>query len=46
MAIYMGLVVTKQWKDDTIIQVDEHTKIIIPEYLSLVSHEDIGIDLF
>ncbi len=45
MAIYLGLVVTKQWKASTAISVDDHVKMIVPENLSLVSHEDIGIEL-
>jgi hypothetical protein len=45
MAIYFGFVVTKQWKTDTAITVDEDVKMIVPGNLSLVSHEEIGIEL-
>ena len=45
MAIYMGLVVTKQWKAGTAISVDDHVKMIAPGNLSLVTHDDIGIEL-
>jgi hypothetical protein len=45
MAIYMGLVVNKQWKTGTAISVDDHVKMIVPGNLNLVTHDDIGIDL-
>jgi N-acyl-D-aspartate/D-glutamate deacylase len=45
MAIYMGLVVTKQWKAGTAISVDDHVKMIVPGDISLVTHEDIEIEL-
>ena len=45
MAIYMGLVVNKQWKAGTAILVDDNVKMIVPGNMSLVTHEDIGIDL-
>ncbi len=45
MAIYFGQVVTKQWKVGTAISVGEHVKMIVPETMSLVTHEDIGIEL-
>jgi hypothetical protein len=41
----MGLVVTKQWKAGTAIYVDDHVKMIAPENLSLLTHEDIAIVL-
>jgi hypothetical protein len=45
MAIYMGLVVTKQWRAGTAISVDDHVKMIVPETLSLVTHNDIRLEL-
>ena len=45
MAIYMGLVVTKQWKAGTAISVDDQVKMIAPGNLSLVTHQDIAIEL-
>jgi hypothetical protein len=45
MAIYLGLVISKQWKNGTEILVDKHTKMIHPETLGLVTHNDIEIDL-
>jgi hypothetical protein len=45
MAIYLGQVVTKQWTAGTAISVDDHVKMIAPGNLSLVTHEDIGIEL-
>jgi hypothetical protein len=45
MAIYMGLVVTKQWKTGTAISVDDQVKMIAPGNLSLVTHDDIAIEL-
>jgi len=45
MAIYMGFVVTKQWKAGTSISVDDHVKMIAPGVLSLVTHDDIGMEL-
>jgi hypothetical protein len=45
MAIYLGLVLNKQWKDGTAIKVDDHAKMIHLPNLSLVSHDDIWIDL-
>jgi hypothetical protein len=45
MAIYFGLVVTKQWTTGTAISVDDQVKMIAPESLSLVTHDDIGIEL-
>ena len=45
MAIYLGQVVTKQWTVGTAISVDDHVKMIAPGNLSLVTHEDIGIEL-
>ena len=45
MAIYLGQVVTKQWTAGTAISVDDHVKMIVPGNLSLVTHEDIGIEL-
>ena len=45
MAMYMGLVVSKKWKDGTVLEVDDHTKMIHPPNISLVKHEDIGIDI-
>jgi len=44
MAIYMGLVITKQWKKGTAISVDDNVKMIAPDSVSLVSHMDIGIE--
>jgi hypothetical protein len=44
MAIYMGLVVTNKWKSGTAILVNDHF-MIVPENLSLVTHQDIGIEL-
>ena len=46
MAIYLGLVVTKNWKVGTAISVDDQVKMIVSENLSLVTHEEIGIELF
>jgi hypothetical protein len=45
MAIYLGQVVTKQWKAGTAISVDDHVKMIVPGTMSLVTHDDIGIEL-
>jgi hypothetical protein len=45
MAIYMGQVVTKQWKAGTAISVDDQVKMIAPGNLSLVTHQDIAVDL-
>ena len=45
MAIYLGQVVTKQWKAGAAISIDDHVKMIVPETISLVTHEDIGIEL-
>jgi hypothetical protein len=45
MAIYLGQVVTKQWKAGTAISVDDQVKMIVPENLSLVTHEDLPIEL-
>ena len=45
MAIYFGLVVTKQWTAGTPISVDSHAKMIAPGDISLVTHYDIGVDL-
>jgi hypothetical protein len=45
MAIYFGLVVTKQWKAGTAISVDDQVKMIAPGNLTLVTHDDIGIEL-
>jgi hypothetical protein len=45
MAIYLGLVVTKQWTAGTAISVDDHVNMIAPWNLSLVTHEDISIEL-
>ena len=45
MAIYMGLVVTKQWKAGTAISVDDQVKMIAPDVLSLVTHQDIAVEL-
>ena len=45
MAIYLGLVVTKQWKTGTEISVDDQVKMIAPGNLNLVTHEDIAVEL-
>jgi hypothetical protein len=45
MAIYMGQVVTKQWKAGTAISVDDQVKMIAPGNLSLVTHQDIAVEL-
>jgi hypothetical protein len=45
MAIYMGLVVTKNWKAGTAISVDNQVNMIVPETLSLVTHNDIRLEL-
>ena len=45
MAIYMGLIITKYWKEGTAISVDDNVKMIASGHLSLVKHEDIGIEL-
>ena len=41
----MGLVVTKQWTAGTVISVEDHVKMLVLDNLSLVQHEDIGLEL-
>jgi hypothetical protein len=41
----LGQVLIKQWKVGTAISVDDQVKMIVPENLSLVTHEDISIEL-
>jgi hypothetical protein len=43
MAMYMGLVLSKQWKDNTVLELDDHSKMIHPANISLVKHEDVKI---
>jgi hypothetical protein len=38
MAMYMGLVLNKKWKDGTVLELDDRVKMIHPPYLSLVKH--------
>lgn len=45
MAIYMGLVVTKQWEDGNAIYVDDHTKMANSADISLVTDKEILIEL-
>ena len=45
MAIYLGQVVTMKWTVGTAISVDDQVKMIAPGNLSLVAHQDIGIEL-
>ena len=45
MAIYLGMVVTKQWTAGTPISVDSHAKMIAQGNISLVTHQDIGLEL-
>ena len=43
MAMYMGLVINKQWKDGTVLVLDDQTEMIHPANRSLVKHEDVKI---
>jgi hypothetical protein len=45
MAKYMGLLINKQWKDGTVLELDDKSKMINPPNITLVKHEDIGIDI-
>ena len=45
MAIYLGLVLTKQWKAGTPILVDEEVKMTALESWSPVTHDDFGTQL-
>jgi hypothetical protein len=45
MAMYMGLVLNKQWKDGTVLELDDNSKMINPPNITLVKHGDIGIDI-
>jgi hypothetical protein len=45
MAMYMGLVINKQWKDGTVLELDDNSKMIHPANISLVRHEDLGIEI-
>jgi hypothetical protein len=38
MAIYMGLVINKQWKDGIVLELDDNVKMIHPPNMSLVKH--------
>jgi hypothetical protein len=41
MAMYMGLVVCKQWKDGTVLELDDRAKMIQTPNISLLKHEDL-----
>jgi hypothetical protein len=43
--MYMGLVINKQWKDGTVLELDDNAKMIHPANITLVKHEDIGIEI-
>jgi hypothetical protein len=45
MAMYIGLVLNKQWKDGTELELDDNSKMINPPHITLVKHGDIGIDI-
>jgi hypothetical protein len=45
MAMYMGLVINKQWQDGTVLELDDNAKMIHPANITLVKHGDIGIDI-
>jgi hypothetical protein len=41
MAIYLSMLITKQWRAGTIIELDDHKKMMIPEGTSIIAHEDL-----
>jgi hypothetical protein len=45
MAMYMSLVINKKWKDGTVLELDYQAKMIHLPNISLVKHEDLGIEI-
>ena len=45
MAMYMSLVINIKWKDGTVLELDDQAKMIHLPNISLVNHEDLGIEI-
>jgi hypothetical protein len=45
MAMYMSLVINKKWKDGTVLELDDQAKMIHLPNISLVKHEELGIEI-
>ncbi len=41
MARYLSMLITKEWKKSKTIELEDHILMFIPEYIKMVSHEDL-----